>query len=231
MMSSLRTDDQLREIYSGYKCNPSSFATVLFPTGAVGTIGLKVAAPTVEAWKLFSAHMERIGYFFEELAGGTYNCRQIAGSSKWSLHSYAIALDLNPSRNPRGTPLTTDMPSALYEWAEGCVTADSGVRVFAWGGRWKNPDPMHYQINASPNELAEGIKYPMTDEQMAELKAYIDAAISEVGQQVWHYKGVFAKDDPADNAERTLRRAESRTITILSNTNEILDSLTPDDPA
>jgi hypothetical protein len=72
---------------------------------------------------------------------------------------------------------------------------------------------MHFQINASPNELAGGIKYPMTDEQMAELKAYIDAKtdtintqVNQVAREVWQYSGtVFGE---GDNAQRTLVRIE-----------------------
>ena len=229
----MRTDDELRAIYAGYRCNSASLTTVLFPTGTASTIGLKVAPPTATAWKLFTERMSYVGYYFEELAGGSYNCRKIAGSNEWSLHSYGIAVDLNPSKNPRGLPLTTDIPASLYEWAEDCTTA-SGARVFSWGGRWGNPDPMHFQINASPNELAGGIKYPMTDEQMAELKAHIDAAAAEIvkqvnqtPQEVWQYKGQFDNDDPGDNAQRTLVRTETRTATILAVAEEILDNQTP----
>jgi len=77
---------------------------------------------------------------------------------------------------------------------------------------------MHFQINASPNELAEGIKYPMTDEQMAELKAYIDAKtatitakVGQVPRETWQYEGQFSTDNPEDNAQRTLVRVDKNT--------------------
>ena len=44
--------------------------------------------------------MEDWEYYFLESAGGTYNCRMIAGTQVYSLHSYGLALDLNPSKNP-----------------------------------------------------------------------------------------------------------------------------------
>lgn len=214
----LNTDDEQRAFYAGYFCNSATLTTVIFPTGSASSIGLKVAPPTVPAWKLFAERMEYVGYYFEEMAGGTYNCRKIANTNVWSLHSYGIALDLNPSRNPRGLPLETDIPPSLYEWAEACVTAKTAARVFEWGGRWGNPDPMHFEVNASPNQLAEGIKYPMTDEQMAELKGYIDnsiatvlAQINQTPREVWQWKGQFAADDPADNAQRTLVRVDKQT--------------------
>jgi len=74
----------------------------------------------------------------------------------------------------------------------------------------------------------------MTDEQMAELKAHIDAAAAEIvkqvnqtPQEVWQYKGQFDNDDPGDNAQRTLVRTETRTATILAVAEEILDNQTP----
>jgi len=214
----MHTDNEIRAFYSGYRCQSSALVTVLFPTGNDSTIGLKVAPPTVAAWKLFAERMDYVSYYFRELAGGTYNCRLIAGSSQFSLHSYGVALDLNPSVNPRGLPFRSDIPASLFDWAEECVTADTDARIFQWGGRWSNPDPMHFQINASPNELAEGIKYPMTDEQMAELKAYIDAKtatitakVGQVPRETWQYEGQFSTDNPEDNAQRTLVRVDKNT--------------------
>ncbi len=33
------------------------------------------------------------------LFGGTYNCRNMRGGTKWSMHAYNIAIDLDPERN------------------------------------------------------------------------------------------------------------------------------------
>ena len=89
-------------------------------------------------------------YYFNEGAGGTYNCRPIGGTKTMSIHAYALALDLNPSKNPHKSPLTTDMPSAFISRMEGIKA--SGVQALMWGGRWDRPDAMHWQINVAPEE-------------------------------------------------------------------------------
>jgi hypothetical protein len=50
-------------------------------------------------------------------------------------HSYGIAADINPSRNPYGKELITDMPRAMVEEIEALRT-NSGKQVFRWGGDW-----------------------------------------------------------------------------------------------
>jgi len=54
-----------------------------------------------------------------------------------SLHSYGIAFDLNPDRNPMRAPMVTDIPAAYLDDAEACG--------WYWGGRFPTPDPMHFQ--------------------------------------------------------------------------------------
>lgn len=67
---------------------------------------------------------------------GCFNIRAMRGGSSWSLHSWAIAIDVNASENPLGkTPV-------LSEGFVKCFT-DAG---FDWGGKWKRPDGMHFQL-------------------------------------------------------------------------------------
>ena len=42
------------------------------------------------------AEIKRLGI---NLFGGSYNFRQMRGGTKWSVHSWALAIDLDPSRN------------------------------------------------------------------------------------------------------------------------------------
>ena len=80
---------------------------------------------------------------------GGYNCRLIAGSTSWSVHSWGAAIDTNWQRNPRyqthwngrgidGTNYGTYIPDV---WRGGFP----GHRFF-WGLSWDSaPDPMHFQ--------------------------------------------------------------------------------------
>ena len=93
---------------------------------------------------------------------GAYNCRQITGGTNYSLHAYGIAVDLNWSTNPYGHHLITDMPIGMIEDIEGIRTA-GGVQVWRWGGRYSNnKDAMHFEVVASPAELARGIQSQTT---------------------------------------------------------------------
>ena len=153
-MSSTST---LRSWWAGYLCNTAAYDRVPFP-GPAGPWNLYTARAAVPAFDVFAELMKRHGYLFRESAGGTYVCRKIAGSDNYSLHAYAIALDLNPSKNPYGT-YKTDMPPDFVDDVLGLRTSN-GARVFTWGGNWSpasSADPMHYQIDASPSDLATGI--------------------------------------------------------------------------
>jgi hypothetical protein len=67
---------------------------------------------------------------------GGYAWRPQRGSSKLSMHGFGGALDLNASTNQLGTK--GDMDPGVIE-----VFEDGG---WEWGGRWKRPDPMHFQF-------------------------------------------------------------------------------------
>jgi hypothetical protein len=75
-----------------------------------------------------------------DLYGGCYCFRRVRGGAGLSLHSYGIAIDLDPDHNPLGKlwkPDTGMMPEAVIE-----IFAEHG---WEWGGLWKRPDPMHFQ--------------------------------------------------------------------------------------
>jgi hypothetical protein len=80
---------------------------------------------------------------------GGYVCRQIAGSTSWSTHSWGAAIDTNWQRNPR---------YQRYWNGRGWDDRDYGTFLpdiwrggfpghrFFWGLAWDNaPDPMHFQ--------------------------------------------------------------------------------------
>lgn len=57
-----------------------------------------------------------------------------------SLHTWGIAVDLNVQGNLPGTPGTLDprVVEVMKSWG------------FAWGGDWRVPDPMHFELAALP---------------------------------------------------------------------------------
>lgn len=116
----------------------------------------------VDAVKALNAVLIDWDYRTRRADTGAYNCRQITGGTNYSLHAYGIAVDLNWSTNPYGHHLITDMPIGMIEAIEGIRTA-SGVQVWRWGGRYSNnKDAMHFEVVASPAELARGIQSQTT---------------------------------------------------------------------
>ncbi len=84
---------------------------------------------------------------FLKPAGGTFNCRQIAGTDRLSAHSYGIAIDIAVKYsdywrwhkpNAAGKrPYRNKIPLQIVEIFE--------AHGFIWGGRWKHYDTMHFE--------------------------------------------------------------------------------------
>ena len=67
---------------------------------------------------------------------GCFNIRKKRGGATSSLHSWGIAIDVNAAWNGFGK--TPTMSPEMVK----CFT-DAG---FDWGGTWKKPDGMHFQL-------------------------------------------------------------------------------------
>ena len=68
---------------------------------------------------------------------GCFNIRLQRGSkTKMSIHSWGLAVDINAFSNPLGGK--SNFSSIFVK----CFT-DSG---FIWGGNFKRPDPMHFEL-------------------------------------------------------------------------------------
>lgn len=69
--------------------------------------------------------------------GGCLNKRQMRGGIDWSMHSWAIAIDLNAQWNK--------FKQKNFEMGEDVAKCFEDVG-FVWGGRWADsPDAMHFQ--------------------------------------------------------------------------------------
>lgn len=67
---------------------------------------------------------------------GCFNIRNMKAGNRYSLHSWGIAIDINAAWN--GYSKIPTMSKELVE----CFTNNG----FDWGGEWKIPDGMHFQL-------------------------------------------------------------------------------------
>ena len=91
-----------------------------------------------------------------------FNCRFVAGTTRWSMHAYGRAIDINPIENPyvsgsHVSPPAGERYADRSRDAEGMIHAgDVVVRAFArkagweWGGNWPGArDYQHFSSNGS----------------------------------------------------------------------------------
>lgn len=89
-----------------------------------------------------------------------FNCRFVAGTSRWSQHAYGKAIDINPVENPYVTASGYVSPPAGRPYADrsrdakGMIhSGDVVVRAFRrvgwkWGGKWpRTRDYQHFSAN------------------------------------------------------------------------------------
>jgi hypothetical protein len=97
--------------------------------------------------------------------GGYNKRRNTSNQQVWSNHSWGTAVDVNEATNPYNRArLITDMPQAMIRDVERIATVE-GIKVWRSGYDWDgNPDTasppydaMHFEIVATPEELACGI--------------------------------------------------------------------------
>jgi hypothetical protein len=69
---------------------------------------------------------------------GCFNIRPKKAGKTPSLHSWGLALDINAAWNGFGKPPTIK-PDLVKCFTDAC---------FDWGGGWKKPDGMHFQVSA-----------------------------------------------------------------------------------
>lgn len=150
-MPSARATRDLRTLWAPH-CSGPWAKVKLFGEGSV-----TVRASIVDAVLALNSCLAAHGYVTRKADTGAYNCRQITGGTGYSLHAYGTAIDINWSTNPYGKTLITDMPAAMVADIKAIRTA-SGAAVWRWGGEYSgNKDAMHFEIIASPAEVAAGL--------------------------------------------------------------------------
>lgn len=74
----------------------------------------------------------------------SFNWRSIRRGESMSLHSFGIAIDINPGTNPMGSTLVTDLPNCLVEAFK--------RYGFRWGGDFSGrKDAMHFEFRGKPD--------------------------------------------------------------------------------
>ena len=120
-------------------------------------ITMRVRASVVDAVQALNSILVKYDYKVTESGSSGFSCRNIAGTNTPSLHSYGIAIDINPTRNPYSKKFITDMPTAMVNEILSLRT-NSGAQVWNWGGNWSSTkDTMHYEIATSPADIATGL--------------------------------------------------------------------------
>jgi D-alanyl-D-alanine carboxypeptidase len=90
-----------------------------------------------------------------------FNCRDIPGTGRWSLHAYGRAIDVNPRLNPYIDRTGAYQPANAGAYVDRNRTdpgmlhdGDAAVLVFTdrgwrWGGHWRVPkDYQHFERRA-----------------------------------------------------------------------------------
>ena len=151
----MRTTAQLRQAWAP----PCTAPTVV--RDLVPGIRISIDPRAMEAFSALGCVIQAHEYHVRREDTGAYNCRTITGGSGHSLHSYGIATDVNWNSNPyrADNRLVTDMPPEMVADVRQ-IRTQGGHPVFRWGGDYRSvKDAMHFEVVASPAELAEGIDW------------------------------------------------------------------------
>lgn len=140
------TQAQKRVVW-GSPCRRDSFRTYSFGE-SIAIIRPEVFPALVHLSRILRAH-DRGPRGFDTWS---YACRRIAGTNRWSMHAYGIALDVRATSYPLGVRVTDPQLLAAVREIEALRTPD-GWRVWEWGGRWSRPDGMHFEAAAPPASM------------------------------------------------------------------------------
>jgi len=99
-------------------------------------IGTALRAVFEEIWAACDHDQAKVDAAGASDYGGCFNIRKIAGTDRWSNHSWACAIDLSPATN--GFNATTTLSSVVIEAFK--------RQHFRWGGDYTGrKDPMHFE--------------------------------------------------------------------------------------
>ena len=181
----------LRSAWDNYRCKHGGTWTdaQMWGKGIGG-----VPAVTLDAYKALQLALTTAGYHPPDRAKSvwSYNCRLIAGSASYSLHSYGTAIDIDPVQNPHayGDEYNGWIKKSHVD-AVMQIKTTTGKGLWYWGGYWTKPDRMHFQIDNTPNDCQpdwstvpgyaeEEEDMPLTD---AEIDKIADKVVSKLNAE------------------------------------------------
>ncbi len=149
----VRPEDFFRSLYGD--CRKKGVAGQLravkwVPAHGGGTVPFTTAQGADKALEAVSAELDRLPKSFSKYlipSAGTYNCREIAGTSRMSNHSYGAAIDINVKHSAYWQ---WQKPGAdgKYKWSNEIppeIVSIFEKYGFVWGGRWYHFDTMHFE--------------------------------------------------------------------------------------
>ncbi len=153
----------MRAEYHHYLCNTKGATSIIF----LGRTPVRVIDIHVEAWSAAERVLIAHGYGAASNVG-SYNCRKISGSSRYSLHAYRCAIDVDAPQNwlqGRGSTMNWSRAKLTKEQvlAVESIRLNNGEQAFRNGYVFRNPDPMHFQISASREAFKSGVNWKTVD--------------------------------------------------------------------
>lgn len=176
----MATSTTLRGWWAAWKCTQARLTHAQVFGRPVGG----VADVAVEAFAALEQALTVTGY--EPDSVWAYNCRPIAGTSVPSLHSYGIAVDIDPRLNEysEGSPWWGEFTKEQID-AVTAIRNVQGEQLWTWGGYWGTPDRMHFQLNVRPTNCqvdwstVEDDVAQFTEEEAVELRRLV-ASLKEL---------------------------------------------------
>lgn len=172
----LETQSKWFEVWQVPKLFLEKFSHVRF--SAVGTIGFpkkifinKDFRPLIEKalQNVIDRGLERELKTWD----GCFIIRQKRGLSSLSLHSWALAIDVNQAENQLGK-----LPKLSKEFVK-CFT-DTGCE---WGGIWKTrPDGMHFQLDKIPQVKTEQEYTVKSGDSLSKIASQNNTTVSQLKQ-------------------------------------------------
>jgi D-alanyl-D-alanine carboxypeptidase/Putative peptidoglycan binding domain len=212
-----RSISALRTAWKGWGCNEGKMLTIDF-----GPDRIRVVPSTKDAWTALAAVIARHAYTIRTTDTDSYNCRPITGGTGLSLHSFGIALDVNWDTNPykqtanrrkvrfsnrrsqgaraadvKAGTADTDMTSFMIDEVRQIQNVD-GRGVFVWGGDWNTiKDPMHFQVDLTPDEMARGVDWDTVARSVSSTPLAAFVRLGDVGPEVEYYQRKLVRLSPA----------------------------------
>lgn len=154
--------------WNNYHCNTSN----LMSLRVNGRYPVRVQTEIVPAVKALEHALVTNGYESPMGPTGSYLCRNIAGTSLPSLHSFGIAIDWDYPNNPH---LRRALTRGAGSWpgvelqehqidAVEAITNAAGDQIWKWLG-WSIGDTMHFEIDVPPGHTQPAMEDLMPTQQ------------------------------------------------------------------